>query len=48
MDKNAENLKIEIINTIKLLLYKENKRFFENFDYNDDDIYLGPYFVFIF
>ena len=42
MTKITIKSKIEIINTIKLLLYKENPGVFEKLNFDDDEIFLEP------
>jgi len=37
-----ESKKIEIINTIKILLYKEDSKVLENLDFDNDNIFLEP------
>lgn len=39
---NVTNKKIEFVNTIKLLIYKEAPSLLENIDFDDDDIFLEP------
>lgn len=39
---HTNNNQIEIINTIKLLIYKENSSLLEKIDFDDDEIFLEP------
>lgn len=39
---NIQNNKINIINTIKILLYKENPSLLEKVNFDDDDVFLEP------
>jgi hypothetical protein len=41
MEKIADN-QIEIVNTIKLLIYKENPLLLEKVDFDDDNVFLEP------
>jgi hypothetical protein len=45
---NIESNQTEIINTIKLLIYKENPSLLEKIDFDDDDIFLEPLLFFYF
>ncbi len=38
----AKDMQIEIANTIKLLLYKENQSLLEKVDFDDDNVFLEP------
>ncbi len=40
--KNFDESQIEIANTIKLLIFKENPKIYEFIDIDDDDFFLNP------